>query len=179
MRMHCSSQHQCLPRCLLLVFVVMMVGCSGQTPAPAPTHALTSTQQNALPIPNERFLPLTYQGQIAHWVRQLFQDKNGDLWIGTNHYGAARYNGDTLQFFYPDKGFDGTRLTAIVEDAQGKVWFGRDGFGLCRFNPANSSFTHFTTANGLCQNTNGSIAFGHNVGCCARGHQAAVASAAA
>lgn len=106
------------------------------------------------PIPNEIFVPLYYEGQLCHWVRRIFQDKNGDLWFGTNHYGAIRYNGETVTYFTPDKGFGGTRVSGIVEDKDGNVWFGNSG-GITKYDPSTAlgaeeaAFTTFTDKEGL------------------------------
>jgi len=37
--------------------------------------------------------------QISEYVRRIFQDKNGNIWCGTNDDGVCRYDGKTLTYF--------------------------------------------------------------------------------
>ena len=45
--------------------------------------------------------------QIAQYIRNIYEDKNGHLWMGTNGSGIAHYNGDSLSYYSIAKGFDG------------------------------------------------------------------------
>lgn len=83
---------------------------------------------------------------VSAYVRRIFQDSKGNLWIGTNSDGVARYNGDTLEYFSVDKGLGGRAVRGIVEDHHGDVWFGTSG-GLTKFD--GTSFTNFTMKDGL------------------------------
>jgi len=86
--------------------------------------------------------PLFYiDGQLCQHLRKIFQDKNGDLWFGTNVYGLMRYNGDTLEYFSDKEGLPGGRITGIVEDEKGNIWFGSYG-GLTKYD--GKSFTNFS-----------------------------------
>ncbi len=104
--------------------------------------------------------PLFYiEGQLCQHVRRIFQDKNGNLWFGTNVYGLMRYNaqGDTLEYFDEKDGLGGGRITGIVEDARGNIWFGTYG-GLTKYDPSASlrldgkTFTNFSEEDGLLNN---------------------------
>ena len=37
--------------------------------------------------------------QIAEYIRNIYQDKNGNFWFGTNNYGLAHFNGEKLTYF--------------------------------------------------------------------------------
>jgi ligand-binding sensor domain-containing protein len=56
-----------------------------------------------------------------------------------------------------------TRITCILEDRSGGIWFGRDGGGLFRYDrraahePRTDIFTHYTTAEGLCDDSVSSL----------------------
>lgn len=63
------------------------------------------------------------EGQLCRWIRHIFQDSQGHLWFGTNHYGVMRYDGDTLVYFNSAHGLGGGRINGIVEDKEGNVWF--------------------------------------------------------
>lgn len=64
--------------------------------------------------------------EIANYIRHIFQDKNGDFWFGTNGYGAAHYDGDSLYYYSIDQGFNGHQITGISEDPDGNIWFATD-----------------------------------------------------
>ena len=144
---------------LLLLFSSFLTACSGSHQANVPQDGLSdsktisndTTASNALQIPTPRVDPLFFvDGQLCAWVRQVFQDKRGDLWFGTNHYGVMRYDGDTLVYFDEDDGLGGGRITGIVEDKEGNVWFGTYR-GVTKYDPsaAEKSFTNFTEEDGL------------------------------
>lgn len=40
----------------------------------------------------------------------------------------------------------------IIEDKAGNIWFANLYTGLCRYDPTSGGFTHFTEADGLCNN---------------------------
>ena len=86
---------------------------------------------------------------ISQFVRRIFQDKKGNLWLGTNGDGVARYNGESLEYFSIEQGFGGVAVRGIVEDAAGNVWFGTEG-GLTKYD--GNSFTNFTKQDGLAHN---------------------------
>ena len=93
--------------------------------------------------------------QISPFVRRIFQDATGDLWLGTNGDGVVRGDGHGLEYFSLDEGFGGVAVRAIVEDHDGNVWFGTDG-GITRFDREPPSilpgFTNYTAADGLAGN---------------------------
>jgi len=64
--------------------------------------------------------------QIAEYIRHIFQDKNGNLWFGTNGYGVAHYDGDSVSYFSNAQGFNGQQITGITEDPEKNIWFATD-----------------------------------------------------
>jgi len=96
-------------------------------------------------------------GLLNNEIWSLLIDSKGIIWIGTNK-GISRFDGTTfttLPVPKPEVGKTNTiysydRITAIVEDNNGNFWFGTDGYGICRYD--GKAFTHFTEANGLCDN---------------------------
>lgn len=98
---------------------------------------------------------------ISPFVRRVFQDKSGNLWLGTQGDGVARFDGDTLEYFSVDEGFGGMVVRSIAEDAAGNVWFGTERgvtkYGLSanagRGSGAGTAmFTNFTERDGLAHN---------------------------
>lgn len=84
--------------------------------------------------------------QISDYVREVFEDREGNLWFGTNGEGVCRYDGESLAYFSVKEGFGGIAVRGIVQDADGALWFATDG-GVTRY--AAGAFTNFTKANGL------------------------------
>lgn len=89
------------------------------------------------------------QGQIAEYVRRIYQDKHGSHWFGTNGEGIARHDGRNLTYFTTADGLAGDQVTAIIEDKEGKLLIATDG-GISKFD--GSKFTSYTTKDGLNSN---------------------------
>lgn len=84
--------------------------------------------------------------RIAQYVVQVFEDSKGNLWLGTVHKGAARFDGETLTWFSTKDGLPSNAVPSFAEDADGNVWIGtQDGIG--RFD--GKTITRFGSADGL------------------------------
>ncbi|MBT8231530.1 MAG: hypothetical protein KJN84_02805, partial [Bacteroidia bacterium] len=70
--------------------------------------------------------------QIAEYIRNIFQDKNGNFWFGTNGYGVAHYNGDSIVYYSVDQGFEGQQVTGIAQDSKHNLWFATN-LGVVRY----------------------------------------------
>jgi len=86
--------------------------------------------------------------QIADYIREIFQDKNGNLWLGTNGYGVAHVDGDSVAYYSNAQGFNGQQITGITEDPEKNIWFATDQ-GVVKYdwsiNKNNSKqFTNYT-----------------------------------
>jgi len=81
-------------------------------------------------------------------VNAIFQDRNGDLWFGTD-LGVSRYDGTSWQTFTTNDGLADNRVPAILQDRKGDLWFGTWG-GVSRYDGA--SWQTFTTNDGLAGN---------------------------
>lgn len=84
--------------------------------------------------------------QISAYIREVFQDRNGVYWFGTNGDGVARYDGRALTYLSLKEGFGGTAVRGIVQDAGGALWFATDG-GVSRYEAV--KFTNYTKKDGL------------------------------
>ncbi|MFT4665021.1 MAG: ligand-binding sensor domain-containing protein [Gammaproteobacteria bacterium] len=97
-------------------------------------------------------------GLLNDEIWSLIIDENGIFWIGTND-GLSRFDGNHFTTISIPKGevedantiYALDRITGIAEDKKGNLWFGTDGFGICKYD--GETFTNFTMANGLCDNT--------------------------
>ncbi|WP_162344286.1 two-component regulator propeller domain-containing protein [Cyclobacterium salsum] len=89
------------------------------------------------------------QGLKGNMVTSLLEDKNGNIWFGTNYGGFSKYDGKSFYHYYhKDRPNPGVR--AILEDDLGSLWFGTQGDGVIRFDGSN--FFQFTANEGLSNN---------------------------
>lgn len=88
-----------------------------------------------------------------------FIDSKGNLWFGTDHDGAYKYDGTTFFHFTKADGLTSNSITSIQEDGNGHIWFGcrsalnsnnkTDG-GVCSYD--GRSFTVYQDREGLYEN---------------------------
>ena len=103
---------------------------------------------------------------ISPFVRRIWHDQSGNLWLGTNGDGVvlkrpkqddAIPKDGLLEYYSRSKGFAGVAVRGITEDKEGNVWFGTSG-GISKFDPAAAnaaeaiSFTNLTEEHGLIDN---------------------------
>ncbi|NQX77561.1 two-component regulator propeller domain-containing protein [Gilvibacter sp.] len=147
---------------IVLVISVSIASCKGQQESNAGTteeqlqkpvkqavYQSNIFNQSPYGVPVDDFVEIFYEGQVAHWIRSLAVDKQGHVWMGTNHYGVARHDGAVLQYFDEDDGVGNNRINKILVDAAGDVWIATSG-GLTLFK--NNTFKNYTTADGLPDN---------------------------
>lgn len=65
----------------------------------------------------------------------ILKDSKGNIWIGTQSQGVARYDGKELTWF-TEKGLAGPAVLSIFEDSKGIIWFGNNGAGLFTYDGA-------------------------------------------
>ena len=88
----------------------------------------------------------SYFDRIAQYVVEVYEDKKGDLWFGTMHKGAARYDGKTLTWFSKKDGLPSNAVPSFAEDKEGNLWVGTQE-GVCKF--VGEKFIQFGSAEGL------------------------------
>lgn len=90
-----------------------------------------------------------------NYVLKIFQDRQGDIWIGTDYAGLNYYDKKNDGFFkYTSKPGDPKSLSnnsirTIYEDSKGNLWIGTNGGGLNRFDRTTKTFESFNTKDGL------------------------------
>lgn len=109
-------------------------------------HLVRMAHGRALDIDVRPGLPQTF-------VRALFADSRGWLWVGTRYNGVSvTRNPDAadLRFtqYSKGQGISSEMVGAIAEDAFGRIYLGT-GKGLDRWDPATGRFSHLTTDDGL------------------------------
>ena len=82
------------------------------------------------------------------YIRALYKDRDGSLWIGTGYGGLDRLdpNRDTFTH-YPHKSHNpgsllNNNVVCIYRDRSGQLWVGTNG-GLDRLEPASGTFIHY------------------------------------
>ena len=98
--------------------------------------------------------PLAQDAQISEYVREVFQDRDGSYWFGTNDEGVCRYDGTSLVCLGVERGLAGSAVRGIVQDGEGAMWFATDG-GVSRYREG--TFTSFTVQQGLSDDNTWSI----------------------
>ena len=82
---------------------------------------------------------------------QLYEDRQGRLWIGTARPGElAMLKDEAVRLYTVKDGLPPAVIISFCEDRAGALWFGARGGGLARFK--DDRFATFTTAQGLSSN---------------------------
>ena len=74
----------------------------------------------------------TTDGLAGNTVWSVCHDREGQLWLGTDH-GVSRYDGRAFDSFTSSDGLGHNTVRCIVEDREGHVWFGTWGGGMTRY----------------------------------------------
>jgi ligand-binding sensor domain-containing protein len=88
-------------------------------------------------------------------VNSLYEDNDGDIWIGTWLDGLFRYeiSDQTLHHYLPVQGNQNTlsasKVSTIYQDSKGFIWIGTHSGGINKFDKSKQTFTRYTTRNGL------------------------------
>ena len=95
----------------------------------------------------ELIQPLTSDTlKFTSGVRAIFQDSNGNYWLGSHNEGLVVYNGTRFSYFTTANGLAENQIRSIQEDAQGNIWLGTAD-GVSKFN--GTHFTNYTTETGF------------------------------
>jgi signal transduction histidine kinase/ligand-binding sensor domain-containing protein len=112
----------------------------------------------------------------AHYIRALFEDRHGDLWLGTRSQGLFLISGGQCRPM-PSSSED---ILSICEDSEGDIWVATNGGGLDRLR--RRDFRLFDKTAGLldnfsytvCEDDQGTIWFGNRDGGIARARDGVV-----
>jgi ligand-binding sensor domain-containing protein len=132
--------------------LIYIVSCDGQDKTIL-SNGNESTKQ-LLKLPFSQDLKPDPALQIGEYVREVFQDKNGNLWFGTLAYGIARFDGESLVYFSKKEGLIGNQINGIAEDKDGNLWLATTE-GVSKYD--GKSFTNFSVEDGLSDNSAWSI----------------------
>jgi ligand-binding sensor domain-containing protein len=89
----------------------------------------------------------TSASQLGQYMVASLEDKNHHLWFGTLSKGAAKYDGQKLQYYTMEDGLPDNAVVSIVESKQGTLWIGTHN-GLSQYD--GQGFTNYSEEDGLC-----------------------------
>jgi ligand-binding sensor domain-containing protein len=95
--------------------------------------------------------PASYQPPPAsrnrpYAVYSILEDRDGNLWFGTEQKGVCRYDGRSFTWF-TEKGLERAAVRCIFQDRKGNIWFSNNGAGVYRYD--GKSLINVTEEHGL------------------------------
>lgn len=95
---------------------------------------------------------------ISKNAQVVYQDKRGDMWIGTQSSGLVKYTGNLEKHSFEHYSVDGVlfnsnNISALFEDSRNRFWVGTWGGGLNLFDRDSKQVVSYTTSMGLLDNT--------------------------
>ena len=84
------------------------------------------------------------------YVRVIFEDRDGTIWIGTNLNGLVAYRGGRFETYTTREGLANDAVRAIAQDREGRLWIGTRGGGVSRL--TDGKFTTYTVKDGMVNN---------------------------
>src|SRR5450432_2678184 len=83
----------------------------------------------------------------SNQVNTLLEDRQGDLWIGTEGGGLTRLRQGVFFTYTESDGLSSNVIAALSTDQEGNLWIGTDGGGVDRY--SQGRFARFTTKDGI------------------------------
>ena len=114
-------------------------------------YACPAVPGKSVPVGHGQACWRTYggtDGLADNWVWSVCQDREGNMWFGTEA-GVNRYDGQTFTKFTTDDGLAHNAVLSIFQDREGYLWFGTPD-GVSRYD--GQAFISFTTQDGLAHN---------------------------
>jgi ligand-binding sensor domain-containing protein/serine phosphatase RsbU (regulator of sigma subunit) len=96
----------------------------------------------------------TVEALTSDYLRSIYEDRSGILWLGSDDGGLCRFDPDTETFITylhcpgDPNSLSNNSVRAVLEDSKGVYWIGTIGGGLNRFHPETASFTRFKSKTG-------------------------------
>ena len=109
----------------------------------------------------ETFIHINLPGGLTRFqtIRDIYCDSRNDMWFATEYNGLFRMKhetGEMESFIHTENDSSSlinNSVSVIYEDSRKRLWIGVDDGGLNLFQPEKRSFVHYTTENGLPDNT--------------------------
>lgn len=109
-----------------------------------------ATFQNGIYVleQNGRLYNITKKnGLTTNSISSLFQDRSGNMWIGTSGAGLVKYGNRAFTYFNQVEGLNNNSIFAITQDQDNNIWVGTGDEGVYKY-IGQESF-HYNTSNGL------------------------------
>ncbi len=134
-------------KCSIILLLLFGFGsCQTQLSEKSGKGNETTAQDSIPPRTDELFF---IDGQLCQHLRKIYQDKNDNLWFGTNVYDLMRYDGKLLERFDRKSGHNFGRMTGFAEDKEGSLWicsseglYKYDGESFENFRPKDPSLSY-------------------------------------
>ncbi len=75
-------------------------------------------------------------------ITGIAEDKEGNLWFGTDGFGICKYDGKTFTNFTMENGLCDNTIHELMVDSKGNLWIGTYWGGVCKYD--GKKFTNFT-----------------------------------
>ena len=113
-------------------------------------NILIAAFQDIIRFDGKSFTKIPKQKELDSYdAFDVLEDKEGNIWMASTHFGVFRHDGKSLTNFTTNDGLADNRNMCIYEDKVGNIWIGGQG-GASRYD--GESFQNFTTNEGLTHN---------------------------
>jgi ligand-binding sensor domain-containing protein/signal transduction histidine kinase len=86
-------------------------------------------------------------GLPQNWVRFLYEDREGNLWIGSGSAGLAAIHQSPFSVLNSPDQWQGRTVISVAPGRDNSLWIGTEGNGI--YNYSNQTWTHYGEAEGL------------------------------
>lgn len=87
------------------------------------------------------------KGLPQNWVRFVFEDSEGTLWIGAGSAGLVSIHATAFSVVTPPEPWENSTVLSVAEGSGESLWIGTDGAGLFRY--ASGDWTRYAGEEGL------------------------------
>ncbi len=98
--------------------------------------------------PDGRAVTFDYNhGSIQNWVRLLYEDREGNLWVAAGSGGLAKVQPTAFSMLNAPDNWLGRTVLSVTPGQDGALWIGTEGAGLYRYR--DNGWSHYGEAEGF------------------------------